>query len=657
MKKLVLTLLVICLTLGTLGACKNGDTRKPPSDVIITIDETKKISDLVADGKTEYVIATSNACSDAEYFAATEFSGFVKEMTGVTIPVVSEIMLDYDSDVKIISVGETDILKKAVGEIDKSELKEDGFIVKTAGKSLFVVGANARGTLYGVYDYLEKAFGVKFLSEDCTYVPKQEKLTVYKTDIKEIPAFNIRILLTGMLYEDPLFLARMRMGSEMTTASEKYGGKVKWNTTAPHTTLYYVPTSQYYTAANRDENAHMYYTDDNGTPLDICMSDGIAEDENGNPIIDESMPVSAIKVAIENLKQRVLDADAECTNFIFSQMDTTRYCTCSRCNKNAEKYKRSGTMIRFTNVLAREVNKWAEKEQGGRKINLIAFAYNYTTDAPVDKEGKALHPSCVPNENVYIRIAPIGANFYYSFESSKNQALGGTIKAWGKITENLMIWSYETNYSGFLTYYPTMQNCKENLRLYRDLGAEYVLMQSDHKNFNDWQDRIDCYVTSKMLWNPDRDVTELQEEFVSLYYGPAADEVREVIGLLEEKTLEISEEPGIYFNVYNKNLNKTDYYPLEFVNNMLDTLDDGIKKIRSSELSETDKAAYEKRVKAVKLTPLFVALQNANAYYSTDSQKKLDTIKEFVKTCEEVNFTMLNESEAVADLRAKYGIA
>ena len=90
---------------------------------------------------------------------------------------------------------------------------------------------------------------------------------------------------------------------------------------------------------------------------------------------------------------------------------------------------------------------------------------------------------------------------------------------------------------------------------------------------------------------------------------------------------------------------------------MLDTLDDGIKKIRSSELSETDKAAYEKRVKAVKLTPLFVALQNANAYYSTDSQKKLDTVKEFVKTCEEVNFTMLNESEAVADLRAKYGIA
>ena len=42
MKKLVLTLLVICLTLGTLGACKNGDTRKPPSDVIITIDKILK---------------------------------------------------------------------------------------------------------------------------------------------------------------------------------------------------------------------------------------------------------------------------------------------------------------------------------------------------------------------------------------------------------------------------------------------------------------------------------------------------------------------------------------------------------------------------------------------------------------------------------------
>lgn len=655
MKKLVLILLVVCLTLGTFGACKKDDV-KPPADNVIQIDTTDKISDLVANGKTDYIIVTNNICSDTEYFAATEMSNFVKEITGVSIPVISEIAIDYSDDAKIISVGETDVLEDAIGTIDKTELKEDGFIVKTAGKSLFIVGANDRGTLYGVYDYLEKAFGVKFLSEDCTYVPKQEKLTVYKTDIKEIPAFNIRILLTGMLYEDSLFLARMRMGSEMTPASDRYGGKVKWDTTAPHTTLYYVPTSVYYTAANRDENAHMYYTDDNGTPLDICMSDGITEDENGNPIIDESMPVSAIKVAIENLKQRVLDADAECTNFIFSQMDTTRYCTCSRCNKNAEKYKRSGIMIRFTNILSREINKWAENELNGREINLITFAYNYTTDAPIDKEGNVLHSSCKPDENVFIRIAPIGANYYYSFESNKNQALGNTIKNWGKITKNIMIWSYETNYSGFLTYFPTMHFCKENLKLYRDLGTEYVLMQSDHKNFYDWQDRIDCYVTSKMLWNPDRDVTELQEEFVDLYYGPAASEVKEVISLLDEKTLEISEEPGIYFNIYNINLMKTDYYPLEFVNNLISILEEGIKKINDSGLSEEEKTAFIKRVKGVKLTPLYVAVSNANAYYSTDSQKRLEIVKEFVETCEYVNFTMLNESEPVADLRAKYGI-
>ena len=152
MKKLVLFLLVICLTLGALGACKKDDSIKPPSDGIIPIDQTNKISDLVADGKTDYVIATNNVCAEAEYFAATEFSGFVKEITGVTIPVVSEIMLDYDDEVKIISVGETDMLKKALGEIDKSELKCYGFIVETAGKCLFSVGANARVTLYGVYD-------------------------------------------------------------------------------------------------------------------------------------------------------------------------------------------------------------------------------------------------------------------------------------------------------------------------------------------------------------------------------------------------------------------------------------------------------------------------------------------------------------------------
>ena len=158
-------------------------------------------------------------------------------------------------------------------------------------------------------------------------------------------------------------------------------------------------------------------------------------------------------------------------------------------------------MIRFTNILSREINKWAENELNGREINLITFAYNYTTDAPIDKEGNVLHSSCKPDENVFIRIAPIGANYYYSFESNKNQALGNTIKNWGKITKNIMIWSYETNYSGFLTYFPTMHFCKENLKLYRDLGTEYVLMQSDHKNFYDWQDRIDCPASRKSFYD------------------------------------------------------------------------------------------------------------------------------------------------------------
>lgn len=88
----------------------------------------------------------------------------------------------------------------------------------------------------------------------------------------------------------------------------------------------------------------------------------------------------------------------------------------------------------------------------------------------------------------------------------------------------------------------------------------------------------------------------------------------------------------------------------------LEVIKNGIKKINDSGLSEEEKTAFIKRVKGVKLTPLYVTVSNASAYYSTDSQKRLEIVKEFVETCEYVNFTMLNESEAVSDLRAKYGI-
>lgn len=644
------------LTCGLFG-CKSSssgdDSSSSASDDgrVNEINKEEEISSLISNGESNYSIVISKDYTETEYFAASELQSFLYQVSGANLPLTLDTTLQYSDSSKIISVGGTNALNNADSNVDYSKLNGDGFIVKTHKNSLFINGANDRGTLYGVYDFLEKCIGVKFLTADATYVPKQTTIKLYATNIVEIPAFPIRMYLTGPLYSDSLFLARMRMGSELVNASSQYGGKIQWNTGSVHNRLSFVPTSEYFTSANKEENAHMYCLNSSGTPIDLCMTDGLTADGK----IDESMEVSAFKVALQTLKKQVMETDKECTNFMFCQEDTTICCGCANCMAAEAKYMRSGMTIQFANLLAEEINKWSREEYDGRKVNIIVFAYYYSTNAPLDSEGNILDESCIPNEYVYVRIAPINAEVYYTFtDDGKNQTYSAQIRNWANITENIMLWTYHTYYTEFAWYYPTAHTFKDNLSLYQSIGAEYVLLQADYLNSANWQDRINLYVASKMLWNPDQDVTALQEEFVKYYYGAAADEVLEVIGRLDEKIYEISLTGNVRFQIYETKIMDPTYYPINYLEQLVAILDGAIEKIQQSDAA--DKNEIVGRLKEVKITPMYMIVHNVKTYYS-DSEKIYDTVKEFIKLSEETGFNRYSEGgQNPNSLRNEYGI-
>lgn len=641
-----------CSLFGCTSSSLENNSSSSTSDDgrVNVINKDKEISSLISDGKSNYSIVISKDYTETEYFAASELQSFLYQVSGTKLPLTLDTTLQYSASSKIISVGGTNALKNADGDVDYSKLNGDGFIVRTCDNSLFINGANDRGTLYGVYDWLEKCIGVKFLATDATYVPKMTTIELYETNIVELPAFPIRMFLTGPLYRDSLFLARMRMGSEFVDASSQYGGKIQWNG-AVHNRLSFVPTSEYFTSENKAENAHMYCLNSSGTPIDLCMTDGLTADGK----IDESMEVSAFKVSLQTLKQRVMETDKECTNFFFCQEDTTICCDCENCTAAEAKYMRSGMTIQFANLLAEEINKWSREEYDGRKVNIIVFAYYYSTNAPLNAEGNILDESCIPNEYVYVRIAPIDAEVYYSFtDDGKNQTYSAQIKNWANITENIMLWTYHTYYTNFAWYYPTAHTFKDNLSMYRSIGAEYVLLQADYLNSANWQDKINLYVASKMLWNPNQDVTALQEEFVKYYYGLAADEVLEVIGRLDEKIYEISLTGNVRFQIYETKIMDPTYYPINYLEQLVAILDGAIEKVRQSDAAEKDKIIG--RLKEVKITPTYMIVHNVKTYYS-DSEKVYDTVKEFVKLSEETGFNRYSEwSGDPNSLRNEYGI-
>ncbi len=647
--KLITVVLALIMILSTFAGC--GSKPKKPAGSTGAEEIVGEVSGaIVENGESNYKIVIGMNYSETELFAATEMQNFIFDATGVKLPISLDTGLVLNEESQFVSIGNTSLIFDVDTDVNYDAMNIDGFILRTKHKSIFINGACDRGTLYGVYDFLERFVGVKFLTDDYTYVPTLEKIDFREISITEIPAFPLRIYLTNPVYNDALFLARMRMsGVEHVNAEKQYGGKEILNGFC-HNTLVFVPTSEYFnTAENKAANAHMYNSVlKDGAAQDICFTDGIADDGG----IDESLPVSAFKVALKTLKERVLNSSEGTTFFFFSMMDTTDNCQCSRCLTRTAKYYRSGNVVRFTNLLAKEINKWSQEEFDGRKINLIMFAYNDTLDAPV-ANGKPLDPTCIPNEYVHVRIAPIQQNQYYSVYEEKNDRIGKAINGWSSICENIMIWNYHTYYTNFCWYFPTRRAWKTDLTTYEKIGTTYILMQSDYKNADNWQDKLNCYIASKMMWDTSVSVHELEKEFIEYYYGIASDAVKEVMGRLDEKIYEISLTNDVVFGLYEISVMDAKHYSIDFLNGLCKILDDKIEEVLSSNDPRKEQIALA--LKEVKLTPLFMIVQNVKAYYA-DSEQIYNTVSEFVNLASETGLQFLSEGGRVDALRTQYGI-
>ena len=151
------------------------------------IDRTKIIAPLVENGRTEYKIVHSANVTATEEYACEELQSLLYQSTGVALPIVSESLISYNDTNKIVSVGETGFLEKSGLNINREELSTDGFVLKTKGNGLYIYGNNQRGTLYGVYDFLEKIVGVKFIASDCTYVPELTTVDLPTMNVTEVP--------------------------------------------------------------------------------------------------------------------------------------------------------------------------------------------------------------------------------------------------------------------------------------------------------------------------------------------------------------------------------------------------------------------------------------------------------------------------------------
>ena len=657
LKKFISIFLVVVSCFCYLSACdsckKNDGTGA--GDVLYDpesgIKKDEVLGKIVENGVSDYKIVYSARANSTEIYAAQEMQLFIYKSTGVQLPIVTDVIAGQNAQ-KLICIGQNSIAEKENVTADKNELKEDGFILKTQGNNLFIMGGGNRGTLYGVYDWLEKILGIRFLDSDVTHIPEHKTVEMYSMDVKEIPCFEYRgVLATSTMYgADPAFYARTRQNHEhilqhVVNFDEKYGGTIRWYSeiNPTHNTLNYVSPEQYL-----NTNPEMFANNGgilSGGTRDICFTNGLTDDGK----LDTSMPVSTLKAAIESLKSYVRD-DPDCYH-MFGHMDTGEMCNCARCAESREKYGNAGTYFRFANALLTETQKWANEELGGKKIKLVIFAYSASEEAPVRANAETgkyeiLDESIRPVENMTVRLAPIHANRYFSMGENDSAKYKDWLKKWAAVTDEFMVWAYTVDFHRSMWYFPTHQSIVKTLKEYKELGVKYMMLQAIWQERNDWQSVMKNYVYLKLLWNPNRDVYALIKEFCYLYYGETAGQkVLDMINGYDQYFYLASLETKGKFTSNYTTFTNPDYNKYGYVYEGYRLIGQAIDGVKTDQtVSDEQRQTYIRRLKVVKLTPLFMIAYNAGAYFLNDSATQDRWIREFIDLCKELNVIYIGEN-------------
>ena len=123
---------------------------------------------IVNEGVPFYDISISENANECVRFASEELRDFIKKCTGAELKIISRA---ENSDKPFISVGNTEEYKKLGFKFDFSTLNGDGFFIKTFGKNVYINAQCDRGVLFGVYDFIERFLGVRFVAKDTTFLP------------------------------------------------------------------------------------------------------------------------------------------------------------------------------------------------------------------------------------------------------------------------------------------------------------------------------------------------------------------------------------------------------------------------------------------------------------------------------------------------------
>jgi hypothetical protein len=515
---------------------------------------------LTQNGQSAYVIVRPADAIPSEQRAAAELQGFIGEVTGAMLPIVDD---RQPLPERALVLGKVAGLPFAVNVDD---LGQEGFVMRTQGERVYIIGGRPRGTLYGVYQFLEDYLGCRWYAPAVSNIPTQLTIT--------LPAIN-RTVTPAFAYREPYYThaqngdwaARNRANSRNAALLAEHGGKIVYPQDyfghSAHTML---PPAQYFAA--HPEYYALYHGE--RAQHDLCYT---------NPAI---VPIAIAAV------RKTLKEHPETDIISVSQMDGEFICECPNCQAMmAREGSYSGPVLHFVNQVARAI---AEEFP---HVLVDTLAYLHTMQPP-----KMLKPE----PNVVVRVCSMRACYSHPKTACPvNEPFLKALTGWCNIAPHVYVWDYVTNFQHYHMPFPDLRIQAENIRLYQQLGVQGCFMQGSYALRGQGGEfaELRAYLLAKLLWDPSLDPDAVINDFLQGYYGAAAGPIRQYIDLINDQ---VDAEHMNYHNVFGSD--DASFLTQE----ILDKAD--ALFVKAKELVKDKDAALKLRVEVAEVPILYARLFN-----------------------------------------------
>lgn len=437
---------------------------------------------LFKNGQSEYAIVLCENASSSEKTAAEELKEYLRQISGAELPLVNS--KDLEDGRKHIFIGFNKEYAALCG-VETPEDDNEGYTYRTVGDNIWIYGGKKRGTMYGVYSFLENEFGVRWYTMDYTKIPKANSWRLKDLCYSEEPVARFRF---DQYYnvDHGDWQAHNKCNSAYWVDENRYGGLSSyWE---GHTFRIFISPEGYF--AEHPE----YFSLREGVrrpDAQLCLS---------NPEV--------LQICIDKMKYTIQ------TNPLFdiysmSQNDNPFPCQCDKCRAIEEQYGgHSGLILWFVNQVADAIKSLYPDKYIG------TFAYMYSRKPPV---------GIVPRDNVVIRLCSLECCRAHPIEECEhNRSFMSDIENWSKIAPNIYIWDYVVNFSQYVAPFPNFNVLAENIKTFQKYNVIGIRQQANYQSIGGEFSDLKAWVLSKLLWNPYQDTRELVSQFINDYYGEAA---------------------------------------------------------------------------------------------------------------------------------------